>query len=211
MGDIMERVVPGALGYGVGLLVQHLSRYVRALDYTGIWALPVLDASCGAGYGLSILSQRASTVVGIDKSEEALNECRKLYYYCDCTLNKVDLEKGKIPVPFLFYGAVTSFETIEHLENPEHFLRNVYNVLWDDGYFVFSIPRTGITAYHKQEFTCFGEVEKLISKFFNVELWLGQKHIVGDCPIREADFWFGAAKKKVVDFPTVDKFICTRI
>lgn len=211
----MERLVPWGLGIeDAGIIVQHLNRYTFALNYTGKWSLPVLDAACGSGFGLFILSMRASDIIGVDKSYEALGEAEKIKCFCPCRLIKRDLDKDILPNPFLMYGAVTSFETIEHLENPEFFLKNVYNSLWDEGYFVFSIPRTGITPFHVKEYNCFDDVRKVIEQYFIVEKCFGQSHQVGDCDVKDASFWYGVAKKRIGSGNCVDiaeTLHCTKI
>lgn len=188
----MERVKPGHIPHDPGLLIQHLERYIFALNWCG-W-VPILDAACGCGYGASILSMVASKIVGLDKSPEAIDESKKLFYYCDSNIMQCDLET-QIPIFNSKFQIITSFETIEHLENPDFFLNNCANLLEDEGTFIFSIPRTGITPWHKKVFTEWNQAKNLIEKHFKIVRAYGQNQQVGDIKLEDAPFWFGVCKK----------------
>jgi len=98
---------------------DHLQRYQFASS-----VIPQLsvcfDAACGVGYGTAIPHHANINVTGIDISEEAINHAKKYFqtesgpqYIC------ADIHNYKITADTLI-----SFETIEHLENPQLFLLN---------------------------------------------------------------------------------------
>ena len=191
-----ERVVPDQMQNDVLTLTQHLTRYIFALKYCV--NKKVLDAACGTGYGLNILSFVASGVWGVDVDEETVKYAktkndfsgRPSHLGC-CDLSKdefTDLPHEKS------IDVITSFETIEHLEHPNFFLRNVKNALKDDGVFIFSIPNTSPSEFHKKVYDL-NDAVKLISAHFKNVLWFGQDNIdIGKCA-PEKCFFIGVAKK----------------
>ena len=76
--------------------------------------LNVLDFGCGTGYGTAMLAKEASSVVGVDISEEALRWANqshrnpKLRFDC-----RSDLAEG---LPDSSVDLVTCFEMIEHVD-----------------------------------------------------------------------------------------------
>ncbi len=191
-----ERVVPDKMAVDILTYTQHLTRYVFALNFCA--GKRVLDAACGAGYGLDLISSVASGVVGIDNSKESLEYAAKNYHFYNKYFSfwEADLEhasfeflKGLLP-----FEVITSFETIEHLENPDFFLSNVKNALADDGVFVFSIPNTNPSLFHKQIYDI-EEAKKLITNHFKKVNWYGQSNIdIGPCA-PGITFFIGVARK----------------
>lgn len=101
-----ERQVAPSLS---GIHPGHLERYFFAARHTeGI----VLDAACGCGYGSQILHESGSFVTGIDLEKDAIDYARQNYPGPEYILADVTTFKGK-------YDWVVSFETIEHLKEPE--------------------------------------------------------------------------------------------
>lgn len=154
-----ERVVPNAMAASVTTWRDHLARYVWALG----WCHGrVLDAACGTGYGTSILAPSASEIVGIDLSREAMDYamdiCQGLA--CPVMFYRLDLEADELPGNF---DTIVSFETIEHLEDPRHFLTQVRDKC--RGTFLFSIPLNNASAFHKVVYT-FDDVIGLVRSTF---------------------------------------------
>jgi len=135
-----ERVIPKLMKPTNGMLIEHMTRYEFAKQFcTG----KVLDLACGVGYGSPILLSQnhgIDELVGIDISEEAIDYANKHYsfietsYYVDDALN---------PNLYKIYGTfdtIISFETIEHFEGDELFIKNIYNLLNPGGTLVISTP-----------------------------------------------------------------------
>ena len=100
----------------------------------------VLDAACGSGYGSYEISKHAKSVIGIDISDESINYAIKNY-----KSENLNFEVASVTnLPFLdnSFDVVVSFETIEHISEEAQilFLKQIKNVLKDDGYFVISTP-----------------------------------------------------------------------
>ena len=66
------------LGQAVGdITIEHMQRYKSIISI--IKDKKVLDAACGEGYGSNILAQYATSVVGIDVSNEAVQYAQEHY------------------------------------------------------------------------------------------------------------------------------------
>lgn len=94
--------------------------------------LKVLDAAAGIGHMSCWLNMRGYDVVpvDIDTSQWRVKglECRQQ-----------DLN-GRLALESGFFDLVISIETIEHLENPFHFLRELIRVLKEGGTLIVSTP-----------------------------------------------------------------------
>ena len=94
-------------------------RYIFALKY--VHDKKVLDCACGVGWGSFLMaSAGAREVYGIDISEAAINSS-KLFYYNE-NINYIKGTPYDLPQDYKF-DLITSFETIEHVENPLGFLK----------------------------------------------------------------------------------------
>jgi 2-polyprenyl-3-methyl-5-hydroxy-6-metoxy-1,4-benzoquinol methylase len=96
-----------------GIHQGHLERYFFAKDRV---SGTVLDAACGCGYGSKIMHDSGSFVTGIDLEREAIDYARLNYPGPEYILADASKYSGE-------YDWVVSFETIEHLKNPEDALR----------------------------------------------------------------------------------------
>lgn len=157
---------------------QHLSRYLWALQF--VKNKKVLDVGCGSGYGTAILAKSATEVIGIDKSENAVNYARNRFtaentrFYVKDILND-ELFKEKFDV-------ILSFEVIEHLKDIEIFLNKLIGLLADQGRLIIGTPnllfrqinKIPDNPFHLKEYTP-EELKGLLGKHFNqVEIY-GQK------------------------------------
>ncbi len=151
-----ERFVPGADG---GILeAEHIQRYLFASKYAK--GKTILDIACGSGYGSSILCKAGATAVtGVDISVEAIDYASKHYGNETTKFITCDAEhfnNGK-------YDMIVSFETLEHLDNRQLLLENMYSMLNNQGLLIISTPNKVITSpmkstsrirnkYHKYEY-----------------------------------------------------------
>mgnify|MGYP001170767481 CR=1 FL=1 len=99
-----------------------------------------LDMCCGIGWTSYAISKVADSVVGIDYSEEAIEEAKSNYQSPNLkfkNMNALDLE-----FPPEVFDLVVSMEAIEHFtkENGLLFLDQVKRVLKKDGLFIGSTP-----------------------------------------------------------------------
>lgn len=178
----IERVVPGETCGRTYL--EHLARYEFAARF--VRGMRVLDVACGSGYGAQVLcGAGACEYLGVDISEEALRLARSRYRVADnvsflrgdaCSLDKV------AGGPF---DVIVSFETIEHLLEPERFLAKVHEALTPCGKFIVSTPNRSYSnpsgtltseptnPYHIREWAV-REFVALLARSFKVEEIMGQ-------------------------------------
>lgn len=164
MKDTGERLIPEGnhktLTYG-----EHLARYQSVLG--AVKDKIVLDIASGAGYGTNLISKSAKSVVGIDYSEEAIEYCNKLYQ--SSNLKFVQGDAQELPIEDSSVDVVVSLETIEHIPNPEKFVKEVKRVLKPGGQFIVSTPNDDEyiegNEFHLHEFQL-KELKSLIGKYF---------------------------------------------
>lgn len=165
------RVVPNKMFVDVINWTLHLQRYIFALRYCV--NKKILDVACGSGYGVSLISSVAKKVEGIDFDKKTI-EWAKLnnYFYCPVKFIISNIEKEKIESNF---NSVISFETIEHLKNPEFLLKNIKESLFDYGCLIFSIPiNEPPNKFHKKNYNWLS-VENLIKNSFSFHVeWYSQ-------------------------------------
>ena len=118
----------------------------------------VLDVACGIGYGAEILADHAPphTYRGIDRDGV---DARYLKYGW---FKHADLNTWRPAV--CDYDIAVSFETLEHLENPQH----LANVIMDARLLMFvsvpTVPTKHTNPYHLHDFT----VDDVIEMFAEV-------------------------------------------
>lgn len=159
-----ERMVPefhkGAQIYG-----EHVGRYEAALNI--VTNKKVLDIACGSGYGSYILSKNAQSVVGVDVSQQSIDYATAYYKRKNITYKK---SNGRsIPFGDNEFDVIISFETIEHIDDYNFYMKEIKRCLKDDGLFILSTPNKQEFAegnhYHLHEFKE-TELTNLIKKYF---------------------------------------------
>jgi 2-polyprenyl-3-methyl-5-hydroxy-6-metoxy-1,4-benzoquinol methylase len=151
---------------------DHLARYVFALEYC--YKKSVLDCGSQIGFGAWLLSLGAKHITLSDIDEGMLNKSKNLKYDSQTEFVKCDFEKE---FPEGKWDTITAFEVIEHLENPELFIKNVAEHLNDNGLFIFSVPHMVANRQHK---TLFDEqkIKDLLSKYLTIkEFYIQDKKI----------------------------------
>lgn len=101
----------------------------------------VVDAACGLGYGSAILAAALpeAKVLGFDISGEAVEYANALYgservaFATSDVRALTSLESGSV-------DGFVSFETLEHVPDPEKIMAEVARVLRPNGVFVGSVP-----------------------------------------------------------------------
>jgi len=100
----------------------------------------ILDAGCGDGNFLLNLKKKNSgiNVTGVDFSREAVLIAKKR----GISAVQGDLN-GKIPFKNSEFDVVYSGEVIEHLYNPDFFLKEIRRILKNKGYLLITTPNLG--------------------------------------------------------------------
>lgn len=155
----------------------HIARYAMARRYLPSSGV-VLDAACGLGYGSAVLGSTHPevNVIGLDNSGFAVD------YAAACftpSYPNLQFRQGDVCDLSAFADAsvelVVSFETIEHLRHPEHFLAEVRRVLVPGGRFVCSVPNMWVdddghdpNPWHFHVFD-FAKLARLCAGFLTLE------------------------------------------
>lgn len=120
----------------------HVFRYDLASHYIRPGDI-VLDAACGLGYGSYLLSllTKAKSVTGIDGSGYGIEYATQNYAVTD----RIQFVEGYLPsclnaIPDQSVDCIVSFETLEHVEQPELLLAEFYRVLTPGGRIICSVP-----------------------------------------------------------------------
>lgn len=142
-----ERMVPEAAD--ADTFWEHVYRYRFAARH--VRGRRVLDIACGEGYGsAAMLEAGAASVVGVDIAEKAVEHARRKY--------GVDARVGdaaRIPLNDASVDLVVSFETIEHVPDPDAFLDECKRVLAPGGTILISTPNKDVYgADHENPFHC---------------------------------------------------------
>jgi len=96
----------------------------------------VLDVGCSSGYLARRLVERGATVVGIDADERAAEEARSV---CEHVLVG-DVETIELPFAEESFDVVLCGDVLEHLRDPETFLRRMRPLLRPGGRVVLTTP-----------------------------------------------------------------------
>ena len=184
-----ERLVPGTDCYKEDSVVflQHKRRYEFASGM--VEGCDCLDIACGVGYGSHILlSGSPKSVLGMDISQEAIEYAKG--HYTDVRLSFRCSDATSIPIPNESVDIVISFETLEHIEAFEDFIREVHRVLRPSGVLVVSTPngeriirhpgRPPANPFHFKEFTLSEFLHVLASYGFRTDNIYGQTIIPGN-------------------------------
>jgi GT2 family glycosyltransferase len=110
-----ERMIPFVSDYATQ--ATHWQRYLFFRPWYE--EATIIDAACGEGYGTDYASVFAKEATGVDISEEATTHAKTLYTHANFVTDDVcnhDYSKADL---------VVSYETIEHLPDPEKFLKAV--------------------------------------------------------------------------------------
>ena len=131
-----ERMVPELTDFNT--FWEHIYRYRFARQF--VLGRRILDIACGEGYGAHALSRAgAASVIGVDVSDEVCRHARLKYGLDARCGNAMD-----IPLPAGSVDVVVSFETIEHVPEPEQFLAECRRVLTPQGTLVVSTPNKAV-------------------------------------------------------------------
>jgi len=158
---------------------EHWQRYKWAANkFKG---KKILDCSCGTGYGSALLAFN-NKVTGVDISKETIKSAKENFEMPTFRVGNAE----KLDFKEETFDVVVSFETIEHLDNPQDFIREVRRVLKKDGVFVGSIPKEknnlesrNHNPYHKNFYERFADILQVLSSFKNVKL-VSQVNDIGD-------------------------------
>lgn len=117
----------------------------------------LLDVGCGRGWFLEEARKRGWEVYGTEYSDVAVELCEK---------KGINMKKGQLnPDSFALkeFDVITSFEVIEHINNPNEELNNIQTLLRKGGLFYCTTPNFNslLRYYLKAEYNVIGYPEHL--------------------------------------------------
>jgi SAM-dependent methyltransferase len=171
-----ERIVPDDTEPGIVAL--HAARYEFALPFCD--GRDVLDAACGVGYGTAILRRVAKTVVGVDVDEPTVSYARQRYGGDGIAFEVMDVTS--LALADASFDVVCSFETIEHVDDPERAVAEAARVLRPRGTYVVSTPHVDRTTrnpenpHHRVELSR-ADLERILHARFDDVALYGQRRV----------------------------------
>lgn len=156
---------------------DHLARYEWAA--ARIRGGSVIDAACGCGYGAKLLADKGCEVFAIDVSMDAVLHGIRHWGHSSISWNVRDLN-SQIALPPAH--TVVSFETIEHLDNPEAFLARCAE---SAGKLFASVPNEDVIPFKSKTYP-FHKRHYTQEEFGNLLLATGWRPVG----------WFGQADKQ---------------
>jgi 2-polyprenyl-3-methyl-5-hydroxy-6-metoxy-1,4-benzoquinol methylase len=166
----LERWLPGFCNPQTNK--EHVLRYDWVRDF--VKNKIVLDIACGAGFGTYKLAAEgaAAKVTGYDIDEKTVRyaSLRNRHGNIDFEVkNAESFYTGKQ------YDVIVSFETIEHLDKPGIFLKDINSALNDNGACFISTPISDVpenthpdNVYHRREWG-FRKFHEFVSGYLRVE------------------------------------------
>ena len=174
---------------------EHLKRYDFTFPFTK--NKRVLDIACGTGYGVHLIKSKGEAlyVHGVDISDEAIKFARDKYKINGIDFFIEDAQKFTTNPLGELYDVITSFETIEHVDDYEKTLNNFYNLLQPGGLLIISTPNRPVTSpsttlimdkpnnpFHVREFSS-DEFQIIVQKNFTVS----DADLFGQCASLHSD------------------------
>lgn len=120
----------------------------------------ILDVGSGTGYGTRLLAETGAAVIGTDIDDASISEATAAYGTERCSF--VPYDGRRLPFEEGAFNMVTSFQTIEHVEDDRNFVAEVRRVLRPGGTFVLTTPnrltrvpvrRKPWNRFHVREYT----------------------------------------------------------
>lgn len=159
---------------------EHWHRYAFALSL--VKGKQVLDAACGEGFGSDLLAGVAAGVQAIDIDSASIEHARQRYgSTSNLVFSQADVTKLD-SLPDASVDVITSFETLEHVDQHDRMLAGFRRILKDDGLLLISTPdkknytdATGVINPHHVRELYFDEFSELLDRHFPAKKIYTQK------------------------------------
>lgn len=106
----------------------------------------VLDVGCGVGQVVARLTEAGYEAYGVDVSEPNIERARKFCPHCQL------YDGRKLPFSDAFFASVGALNVLEHVDEPEAFIKELVRVVGAGGRIVISSPNffrvLGFRDYH---------------------------------------------------------------
>ena len=149
----------------------------------------LVDVGCGIGRFLEYAGDLTHAYIGVDVVRHpGLSE--------DAAFYRADLDRESIPVATASADIVAALETIEHLENPRPFCRELVRILKPGGWLVLSTPNqlsvlSLLCLIVKGRFVAFQDASYPVHR--TALLPVDLERIAGECGLSEIALGFSCA------------------
>lgn len=147
----------------------------------------LLDVGCGTGSLWRFVAERFDGYAGVDVVNYP-------GFPSEGEFHTAELDSDVLPIPDGYAHVVTAVETVEHLENPRRFVRELVRVTRPGGWVLFSTPNqlsllSLVTLVVKRRFNAFQDVHypTHISALLEVDL----RRIAAECGLLDVAVDFG--------------------
>jgi 2-polyprenyl-3-methyl-5-hydroxy-6-metoxy-1,4-benzoquinol methylase len=161
-------------------------RIVASLDVRHPGGGVIVDLGCGIGNLRPFVATTFDRYIGVDAARYA-------EFPAEAEFVQVDLDAGRIPLPDEVADVVVAAETIEHLENPRAFTREVVRLVRPGGWVVITTPNqlsllSKLTLLIKNQFNQFQEnsYPAHLTALLEVDL----RRIAAECGLRDVTILF---------------------
>ena len=193
-----ERIIPKLMKPMNGMLLEHIARYYFAIPYI---KGRVLDIACGTGYGCHMVAKdrkrEVHEIIGVDVDQETILYANREYNHQKVTYIQGDALDPELPEKLGLFDTILSFETIEHVQNDQLFMDNLYRMLKPGGMLILSSPfgrgRGMPTSepFHVHQLTP-KEFEELFTRFSSMEMYY-QRGVTFEKPRADVRYFIGVA------------------
>ena len=176
-----ERVKPGAW-LPPWTITEHSARYDFASKFVS--GRQVVDCACGNGVGARMfLKNTPKGFHGFDVDQNAVDYASEQLAQQNVTFERASALS--LPLGNESADLFISLETIEHIQDDNGLVKEVYRVLKPGGRFICSTPNRLITNpgalledapwnhFHVREYSP-QELSEILGKYFEIEKWYGQ-------------------------------------
>lgn len=158
----------------------------------------LLEVGCGVGRGIEVLLEATPQYTAIDKNSQLIDQLQHQYPQAQFLCQNIPPIRG---LEVEQYDWIVSFQVIEHIQNDELFVAELYRLLRKGGKLLITTPnRTrSLTRnpWHVREYTA-PELETLLKKYFPKVEMLG---VHGN---EKIEAYYEANKKAVQKFTRWD-------
>ncbi|HEY0546085.1 MAG TPA: methyltransferase domain-containing protein [Pyrinomonadaceae bacterium] len=172
----------------------------RALNERGVKGEVLVDIGCGSGNLWPCVRQDFARYIGVDV-------LRYEGFPAEAEFQQVDLDTGRAPLPDGCADTVVAVETIEHLENPRAFMRELTRLCKPGGWVLVTTPNqlsllSLLTLVTRHRFQAFGETD--YPAHLTALLEIDLRRIASECGLAEIAFhysWQGRLALTSLHYP----------
>jgi 2-polyprenyl-3-methyl-5-hydroxy-6-metoxy-1,4-benzoquinol methylase len=154
---------------------------IRELGKRNAFHGAIADVGCGAGHFLAYTRGKFDRYIGVDV-------VRYETFPPEADFRQVDLDSGRIDLDSGSVDVVAALETIEHLENPRAFVRELVRIARPGGWVAVTTPNqlsllSLLNLLVRKRFVAFQDVDypAHLTALLEVDL----RRIAGECGLRE--------------------------